>query len=67
MGEHVERMTDDCLAKIVKENRPQGRRNKRRPKKRWKVSHEPTNVYILFLLEEQAEAYKENEEELLEV
>ena len=31
---HVERMTDDRLAKIVKENRPRGTRSRGRPKKR---------------------------------
>ena len=33
-GEHVEQMTDDRLAKIVKENRPRGTRSRGRPKKR---------------------------------
>ena len=33
---HVERMTDDRLERIVKENRPQGTRIRGRPNKRWK-------------------------------
>ena len=33
-GKHAERMTDDRLAKIVKEIRPQGTRSRGRPKKR---------------------------------
>ena len=33
--EHVERMIDDHLAKIVKKNRPQGTQSRGRPKKRW--------------------------------
>jgi hypothetical protein len=35
---HVERMEDDCLAKIARDNRPQGVRSRGRPKKRWKES-----------------------------
>ena len=35
---HVERMEDSRLAKIAKDNRPQGVRSRGRPKKRWKDS-----------------------------
>jgi hypothetical protein len=33
---HVGRMKDNHLAKIARDNRPQGVRNRGRPKKRWK-------------------------------
>ena len=35
---HVERMEDNRLAKIARDNRPQGVRRRGRPKKRWKES-----------------------------
>ena len=35
---HVERMEDNRLAKIARDNRPQGVRSTGRPKKRWKES-----------------------------
>jgi hypothetical protein len=35
---HVERMEDNRLAKIARDNRPQGVRSRGRPKKRWKES-----------------------------
>ena len=35
---HVERMEDNRLAKIARNNRPQGVRSRGRPKKRWKES-----------------------------
>jgi hypothetical protein len=35
---HVERMADHRLAKITRDNRPQGARIRGRPKKRWKDS-----------------------------
>lgn len=47
-GEYVERMTDDRLAKIVKENRPRSTRSRGRPKKDGKMSQKETNVFILF-------------------
>ena len=37
-GDHVERMEENRLAKIVRDNRPQGVRRRGRPKKRWKES-----------------------------
>ena len=37
-GAHVERMEDNRLAKIARDNRPQGVRSRGRPKKRWKES-----------------------------
>jgi hypothetical protein len=50
-------MEDSRLAKIAKDNRPQGVRSRGRPKKRWKDSlHTTPSPYIL---EEQALAYKE--------
>ena len=33
---HVERMEDNRLAKIARDNRPQGVRSRGKPKKRWK-------------------------------
>ena len=33
---HVERMEDNRLTKIARDNRPQGMRSRGRPKKRWK-------------------------------
>ena len=42
---HVERMEDNRLAKIARDNRPQGVRSRGRPKKRWKegvnTAHSP--------------------------
>ena len=35
---HVERMEDNRLAKMARDNRPQGLRSRGRPKKRWKES-----------------------------
>ena len=35
---HAERMEDNRLAKIARDNRPQGVRSRERPKKRWKES-----------------------------
>jgi hypothetical protein len=35
---HVERMEDNILAKIARDNRPLGVRSQGRPKKRWKES-----------------------------
>jgi hypothetical protein len=35
---HVERMEDNRLAKIARDNRPQGVRSRGRPKERWKES-----------------------------
>jgi hypothetical protein len=35
---HVERMEDNRLAKIARDNRPHGVRSRGRPKKRWKES-----------------------------
>jgi hypothetical protein len=35
---HAERMEDNRLAKIARDNRPQGMRSRGRPKKRWKES-----------------------------
>jgi hypothetical protein len=35
---HVERMEGSRLAKIARDNRPQGVRSRGRPKKRWKES-----------------------------
>jgi hypothetical protein len=35
---HVERMDDNRLTKIARDNRPQGGRSRGRPKKRWKES-----------------------------
>ena len=35
---HVEKMEDNRLAKIARDNRPQGVRSRGRPKKRWKES-----------------------------
>jgi hypothetical protein len=35
---HVNRMEDNRLAKIARDNRPQGVRRRGRPKKRWKES-----------------------------
>jgi hypothetical protein len=35
---HVERMEDNRLVKIARDNRPQGVRSRGRPKKRWKES-----------------------------
>jgi hypothetical protein len=35
---HVERMDDGRLAKIARDNHPQGMRSRGRPKKRWKES-----------------------------
>ena len=40
-AEHVERMSDDRLPKIVLHNRPGGYRSRGRPKKRWKESYDP--------------------------
>ena len=36
--DHVDRMEETRLAKIVRDNRPQGIRSRGRPKKRWKES-----------------------------
>ena len=36
--DHVDRMEENRLAKIVRDNRPQGVRSRGRPKKRWKES-----------------------------
>jgi hypothetical protein len=50
-------MSDSSLAKIAKDNRPQGVRSRGRPKKRWKDSlHTAPSPWNL---EEQAIAYKE--------
>ena len=40
-AEHVERMSDDRLPKIVLNYRPGGYRSRGRPKKRWKESYDP--------------------------
>ena len=37
-GAHVERMENNRLAKIARDNRPQGVRSRGRPKNRWKES-----------------------------
>ena len=37
-GDHVDRMEENGLPKIVRDNRPQGVRSRGRPKKRWKES-----------------------------
>ena len=50
MREHVERMTDDRLAKIVKENGPQATRSRGGPKKDGKMSQQEVQVFILFFL-----------------
>ena len=47
-GEHVERMTDDRLAKIVKENRPCDTPSRGRPKKDGKMSQQ--GLYSFFFL-----------------
>ena len=36
---HVDRMEENRLAKIVRDNRPQGVGSRDGPKKRWKESH----------------------------
>ena len=33
---HMDRMEENCLTKIVRDNRPQGVRSRGRPKKQWK-------------------------------
>jgi hypothetical protein len=57
----VNRLEDNRLAKITRDNRPQGVRSRGRPKKRWKES---LNIApSLKNVEEQAFAYIEEEGE----
>jgi hypothetical protein len=51
-------MDDNRLAKIARDNRPQGVRSRGRPKKRWKESLNAAPSPSI--LEEQALAYRED-------
>jgi hypothetical protein len=42
----VERMDDSCLAKIARDNRPQGVRSRGRPKKRWKEKSQRSSLVL---------------------
>jgi hypothetical protein len=53
---HVERMEDNRLAKIARNNRSQGVRSRGRPKTRWKESFNAAPSPQI--LEEQALAYR---------
>ena len=54
----MERTEDNRLAKIARDNRPQGVRSRGRPKKRWKESLDIAPSP--YTLEEQASAYSED-------
>jgi hypothetical protein len=43
---HVEKMEDNRLAKIARDNRPRGVRSRGRPKRRWKESLEHSSLAL---------------------